>query len=426
MPKRRNPSPSQELRTWQILQKAWQHIHANGRHSKSRKTQKEISHFKIDETTNLQRIQRQLRKRTYQFSPAIPVLLKKKRPLVISTVQDRIVQRALLEVLQSKPQIKEILQVPTSFGAISAEGNGKEKKGVSGAIQALINTRAKGATHFYKSDIVDFFPQIPRQKVVETLSNIVQDSDFSDLLERATNLEVEELRKLINYKQYFEFQEIGTPQGCCLSPLIGNVLLEDFDREMNTGDVTCLRYVDDFLILGPTMKAVKAAFKRAWKILDRDGLTAYTAEEHPDKAKIGRLDQRFEYLGVEVHNEMIRPSRKAQRGFINDIKQIKRDSLNVNFSLVEDGTRESASFVATLEKISNKVRGWGEQYKFCTDTALWGSMDREISNLVEDYFEQTISRKRNMKSQFGKPWQNERRLLGVYLLSDCKKEPIST
>jgi len=43
--------------------------------------------------------------------------------------------------------------------------------------------------------------------------------------------------------------------------LIGNILLNEFDIEMNKNDITCIRYVNDFIILAPDNNAVKTAFK---------------------------------------------------------------------------------------------------------------------------------------------------------------------
>jgi hypothetical protein len=58
--------------------------------------------------------------------------------------------------------------------------------------------------------------------------------------------------------------------------------LRDFDRAMNGRGVTCVRYIDDFLLLGPNQRAIEKAFGQAQKLLMEFGLRAY---EPPFKGK---------------------------------------------------------------------------------------------------------------------------------------------
>ncbi len=219
MPKVTDSSPaSQRVRTLRVLRAAWYEVYANRITSdSSRRTKHEVNLFKESEDTNLRRIQTQLQKKIYKFSPARGSLVDKssgkKRTVVVPVVQDRVVQRAILDTLQSMPGIDALIQVPTSFGAI-------KKRRVHDAIVAVVKTIKGGeVTHFLKSDIKDFFPGIPREKVIKTIAPIVGDAEFLDLLGRATYAEVENLSQLEKaYRPYFEFDEVGMPQGCSLTP----------------------------------------------------------------------------------------------------------------------------------------------------------------------------------------------------------------
>ena len=71
----------------------------------------------------------------------------------------------------------------------------------------------------------------------------------------------------------------GVAQGSCLSPLLGNILLSDFDERLNSEDILCLRYIDDFLILGPNRKSVESKLKLGNKILSGYNLEAYLPME---------------------------------------------------------------------------------------------------------------------------------------------------
>jgi RNA-directed DNA polymerase len=226
---------------------------------------------------------------------------------------------------------------------------------------------------------------------------------------------------LKDYKEAFEFDELGTPQGCCLSPLLGNILLHQFDLEMTRGDITCLRYLDDFLILGPSERAVSAAFRRAQKLLRTYGLEAYDPQKEQPKAKIGSLNEPFVYLGAKIHGKRICPSDDSRRKLIRQLSQMIQESLNFFQAEVFP---KNHSFVQTLYDLSNKIKGWGDQYSFCNDDSLWGSLDQQISTLVNGYLKSFAQCRSRLLTSAHKAWQRDRRLLGVPLLVDCKREPV--
>ena len=79
----------------------------------------------------------------------------------------------------------------------------------------------------------------------------------------------------------------GVAQGSPLSRLIANLYLHDFDKVMNDAEVTCLRYIDDFLILGKDMGSVDRAFSKALTELKKLSLEAYRPSATSDKASSG-------------------------------------------------------------------------------------------------------------------------------------------
>lgn len=430
MNKERSKKPSYRLRTRKNLESAWNHIYSNGKNSRSVPTRKAIDKFKEFESTNITRIQKQLREGTYKFKTARGILAgKKKRPLVLAEVEDRVMQRAILNILQTEKSFQKYLSVKTSFGAIKALESDK-KKGVPSAIKHLIRSIDGGAQHYYKSDIASFFTSIPLPKVLNSCKKLINDENFFNLLEKATNIEVNNLNELGDYKQYFDFNEVGTPQGCCLSPLIGNILLYDFDVEMNKGDITCLRYLDDFIILAPTERAVEARFRKACKILKELGLKAYTPTENPDKSQKGLLTRKYEYLGIELDgtNHSIRPNKKSISNILNSIKDLMDESLRVDFSSENTQLTNSYSLNSTLYKINNKLKGWGNQYFYCNDKALWGSIDFKVSELSTKYISNFIIRnekRMNNSSSKLQIWKYKQRMRGLQLMSDCKSKPIN-
>jgi hypothetical protein len=405
------------------LKDSWEKIFANGLNSSSKHTKQSVKDFKAREHSNLYAIRRELRKRTFAFSGISGIGAKKPgkkgapRPIVLSPPPVRIVQRRLLDVLQSKPAIKKFLEVKSSFGAI-------EKKGVPLAIEAVVSAINGGAAYYIKSDIASFFTKVSRPQVLNMIAGCFPgEKEFINLLDSATNLEVENLAALekkygASFKDQFIFNDVGTPQGCCLSPLFGNILLYDFDEQMNHGDIVCLRYLDDFIILGPTLKAVNAAFARAINILKPLGLTAYDPATQKNKAGRDAIANGFEFLGVEFHGKNIRPAQKARQKLLDGIQILISESMKVDFAGVQNGAQEDRSMISTLHEIHNKIKGWGNQYYFCNEPAIWGSLDAEIDAMIRKYLDATYARMRSMERI------QKRRQLGVHLLIDSKSNPI--
>ena len=156
------------------------------------------------------------------------------------------------------------------------------------AIQVLIDAINNGGKYFIRSDIKSFFTKIPKSAVLAKVRTVVDDDEFFELVGEAMNTELGNLESLLaDERALFPLTDIGVAQGSSLSPLAGNILLSDFDIAMNQRDIVCLRYIDDFIILGPTQKAVNAAFKRALKLLSVHGLEAYDPHMTPEKAETG-------------------------------------------------------------------------------------------------------------------------------------------
>ncbi len=401
-----------KIRNLRSLRKAWLKIYENGRHSESDETQKLVSAYKQSEEDNLKRLAKKLRVREFEFGPARGVAAKKKsgkpRPIVSASIEARIVQRAILDELSRRREIKKYFSVKTSFGAIP-------EKGVPEAIKEVVNAIQKGANYYIKSDIADFFANIPRPNVIEKISNFWNDIDFSKLLEKSTNIEVNNLNELakrygVEFRDKFIFNKTGTPQGCCLSPLIGNVLLYEFDLRMNTDDVSCIRYLDDFIILGPTNKAVCGVYRKAKKLLNFYNLTVYDLD-NKNKTSYGMVDKGFEFLGVEIRGKLNRPSSASRTKFLESIRKMLGEILESNDS-------KERTLVNALYAISNKIRGWGNQYKFCNDSSIKGSIDEEIAQLIIPFFFKFS------KSLANKDKDMQRKLIGIWSLADCKNDPI--
>ena len=140
------------------------------------------------------------------------------------------------------------------------------------AIGAVLTAIGNGGSYTIRSDISAFFTKIPKPVVTKIVAEAVQEPDFIELFSQAITVELDNLAKLRQHASAFPIHEIGVAQGNSLSPLLGNLLLYEFDQEMNEGDCRCIRYIDDFIILAPNQKVAERCFFRARKLLKKHGM----------------------------------------------------------------------------------------------------------------------------------------------------------
>ncbi len=326
----------------------------------------------------------------------------KKRPIALSPVDGRIVQRALLDILQEQDGTQKYLDAPGSYGALKSEVD--NKKGVRPAIEAAVVAIQNGADHFYQSDIKSFFTQIPRKEVIETIGSYIKEEEFLGILDASTNLEVRNIGRIPEkHRKFFDYSTVGTPQGCCLSPLLGNILLYEFD---------------EFIILGKGWKAVRDAFNDGAQVLKSKGLEVYSLDEKPTKAISGHIDKGFDFLGVEIKGKNIRPNKESRNKLLSSIKDMMSDTFNQSYEKKLEGKQNDHTLINVLSRMNNKVMGWGNQYSFCNEDAIWGDMDKRIDDLTREYLGRYAEHKKDFAAKA------TRRILGVHLISESKKEPI--
>lgn len=251
------------------LDKAWNAVRRNARSSKSLDTREEIAEFEAKSRTYLKRLSRELQTKTFKFPPArgirIPKDKKDKanfRPLVVAKVEARIVQRAIHDVLISIPAIQNYIKTPYSFGGVK-KLKSEEIAAVPAAIHAVLEAIGDGADFIIRSDITSFFTRIPKSTVTKMVSSAVSDNEFLTLFEQAIAVELENMAQLRGHAKAFPIEDIGVAQGNSLSPLLGNLILYDFDRELNKKpDVRCIRYIDDLLFWRHPKKLQKILFPK--------------------------------------------------------------------------------------------------------------------------------------------------------------------
>ncbi len=406
------------------LYRAWAAVRSNVNASGQDKFKAEVKHISENPIPHLRRIQAQLQRRRFIFDEQHGVLKTKstgrKRPIVVAPINHRIVQRAILNVLQSEDEkiarllgvIGDALRTRTSVGGIP-------KRGVGYGINLVTDAIKGGATHYLRSDIRDFFTKVPKSKITDFVRVRTQDNDFTALLEQAMATELDNADEIKEYLYLFPLEDIGVPQGSSLSAFAGNVVLRDFDAQLNGRNITTIRYIDDFVILGPSERAVKMAFSSAASVLKGLGMTAYGPDENPGKSKLGNINDGFDFLGCSVRTNGVMPSKKSRKKLLDDV----RHTLSAGAQAVEthassgEARRAGEAFAQVLCRVDRKIRGWGDAFSFSDNRLPFDQMDKEIDRLLLE-FKGRANQAIKKASQDGK-----RRALGVALLKDTPRAP---
>ncbi|HEX9751361.1 MAG TPA: reverse transcriptase domain-containing protein [candidate division Zixibacteria bacterium] len=402
-----------------LIRSAWHTIYRNGTSpTAGEKTRKEVKEFARESDRHLKRVCRQLREKRFTFRGSYGWLKDKgegkKRPIVVAQVEERIVQRAILDLLQSIASLRPYYLNPYSFGGV-------QERDVAKAIECTAHAiRDRKSQFFVRSDIVEFYRNVPRQSVLASIKAHVTDPYLFQLLDGATRTELTNLGALRTMGELFPTQFRGVAQGNCLSTLLGNILLHEFDRITNTDQTTTIRFIDDFVILGPTLQSVRAVLARADKVLRGHGLSLHELNGKNCKAKTGRVDKGFDFLGCKISPGVVIPSRESRRKVLKKVKSISDDAICDLRSISRSTLYHGNGLSEWLSRIRLTVRGWSMAFQFCdlSHPSLL-QLDEDIGEAVNDLTVKALG-------LLGTANQQQRlKLLGIHRVQSTKHNPIT-
>lgn len=308
--------------------------------------------------------------------------------------------------------MREALSTPTSYGGIQGK---RVAMAVGDAKKAISN----GAAYHIRSDIAEFFTKIDKSKVLELVAPHIKCPDTIALFRAAITTDLANIDALRRqgFDELFPLGIEGVAQGSPLSPLIANLYLYDFDRKMNDSDVICLRYIDDFLILGKDMGCVDRAFNNAQIELKKLGLHAYKPSAASNKASRGFTADGFDFLGCFVSAGLLQPAKATRDRFKKRIQSDLEASIRVMKHSFEPGNiSPRGTYSGALQNLDRVILGWGRAFSFCTAGQWVKSLDDYITEALAKY---EIEKANLFKKSKGTA---KRRMLGVRLLSEAHSE----
>lgn len=298
------------------------------------------------------RIKAQLLNGTYQPNPVRRAEIPKpdgkgKRKLGIPCVVDRVIQQAVMQVLQK------------GFDPTFSEQSYGFRPGRS-AHQAVLQAQCylkQGYEYVVDIDLEKFFDRINHDRLISTLSRSIKDWRAIALIRAFLTAGVME-------DGLVKSTEEGAPQGGPLSPLLSNIVLDELDKELEARGHKAVRYADDCNIYVESKRAGERVMKSISNFITR----RLKLKVNEAKSAVARPQER-KFLGFSFTDGRWPNRRRIAEQPLERFKNKIRGITNRNHSM---------SFETRIKTLKNYISGWKAYFGFCETTSVLRELDSWI------------------------------------------------
>jgi RNA-directed DNA polymerase len=290
------------------------------------------------------------------------------RPLGIPTVRDRVVQAAVVNVIEP---IFERDFAEHSYGF-------RPGRGCKDALRRVDQLLRAGYVYVVDADLKGYFDSIPHDRLLERVKEKIADGPVLRLIEAFVKANI-----LEETKEWTP--TAGAPQGAVLSPLLSNIYLDPLDHRMAQSGFEMVRYADDFVILCRTPEAAQTALALVQEWVNAHGLVL-----HPTKTKV--IDARaegFDFLGYHFRGTKCWP-RKKSLAKLKDAIRVKTRRTN--------GT----ALACVIANVNRTLRGWFAYFQH-SRTWIFARLDKWIRQRLR-----SMLRKRHKRRGRACGWDHHR------------------
>ena len=264
-------------------------------------------------------------------------------PVTVPTVRDRVVQRAIVNVIEP---ILDHQFHERSFGF-------RHGRGAHDALRIVEQKLQEGYVYVVDADLKGYFDTIPKDRLLMLIKAHISDSRMLQLIRMFLDQSImEELREWTPVA--------GVPQGAVLSPVLSNMYLNPLDHLLADSGFEMVRYADDFVILCRTQTEADEALRLITQWVEQAGLTL-----HPTKTKI--VDSRvesFAFLGYSFRGDKIYPRRESLAKMKARLKELTP-------------RKRPGSMQSIAAELTPVLRGWFGYFRHCRWT-IFKDLDAKI------------------------------------------------
>ena len=332
--------------TRQNLQQAWKRVKAN-------KGAAGVDGLDIEQTAqairrNWSDIRQALLTGRYRPSPVRKVLIPKpdgsQRELGIPTVTDRLIQQALLQVLQ-----------PIIDPTLSEHSHGfRPGRRAHDAVMTARGYVQSGKRVVVDVDLAKFFDRVNHDILIDRLKRRIDDAGVIRLIRAYLDAGIMDGGVVVE-------RHIGTPQGGPLSPLLANVLLDEVDKALEARGYSFARYADDCNVYVGSMKAGQRVMAYLRKLYTGLKLQINEAKSAVTSA-FGRKFLGYALWVGKGKEVKCKVAQKPLQSFKARIRQLTRRS----------GGR---SLEQVVQKLRPYVLGWKAYFGMAQTPRVWRELD---------------------------------------------------
>ena len=291
------------------------------------------------------------------------------RLLGIPTVQDRLIQQAIAQVLS---KIYEPLFSENSFGF-------RPRRGAKDAITKSKQYINQGNRWVVDMDLEKFFDKVNHDILMAKLEKKIQDKRLLSLIRKY-------LKSGILINGVSVTSEEGTPQGGPLSPLLANIMLDGLDKELERRGHKFCRYADDNNVYVKSKRAGFRVMNSMTNIIENN----LKLKVNKDKSAVDFVSKR-RFLGFSFYFS------KSGAEIRIDEKSIKRFKEKVKF---HTNRNKGISMEYRLLNLNQITRGWINYYGIANARGRLVELDkwirRRLRACIWKQWKKTSTKQRNL------------------------------